>query len=111
MTELTMVAALNAALRAALDDDSRVLLMGEDIGQLGGVFRVTDGLAKDFGELRVVDTPLAESGIVAAAVGLTLYFALAVRAHFRAADPVKEAFPAFGLLVVSAFLLVLGIAA
>ena len=72
MTELTMVAALNAALRAALDDDSRVLLMGEDIGQLGGVFRVTDGLAKDFGELRVVDTPLAESGIVAAAVGLAM---------------------------------------
>ena len=72
MTELTMVAALNASLRAALEDDSRVLLMGEDIGQLGGVFRVTDGLAKDFGELRVVDTPLAESGIVATAVGLAM---------------------------------------
>ena len=72
MTELTMVAALNAALRAALDRDSTVLLMGEDIATLGGVFRVTDGLAKDFGEQRVIDTPLAESTIIGAAVGLAM---------------------------------------
>ncbi|MCX6459130.1 MAG: alpha-ketoacid dehydrogenase subunit beta [Actinobacteria bacterium] len=72
MTELTMVAALNAALRASLDRDSKVLLMGEDIAILGGVFRVTDGLVKDYGEQRVVDTPLAESTIIGAAVGLAM---------------------------------------
>ena len=72
MTELTMVAALNAALRASLDRDSKVLLMGEDIAILGGVFRVTDGLVKDYGEKRVVDTPLAESTIIGAAVGLAM---------------------------------------
>ncbi|WP_030222200.1 alpha-ketoacid dehydrogenase subunit beta [Streptomyces bikiniensis] len=68
----TLVAALNAALRAALAEDPRTLLMGEDIGRLGGVFRVTDGLQKDFGEGRVMDTPLAESGIVGTAIGLAL---------------------------------------
>jgi pyruvate dehydrogenase E1 component beta subunit len=62
--------AINSGLRAALEGDDRVLLMGEDIGPLGGVFRVTDGLQKDFGESRVMDTPLAESGIVGTAVGL-----------------------------------------
>jgi pyruvate dehydrogenase E1 component beta subunit len=72
MAELSMVAALNAGLRAALDHDPKVLLIGEDIGQLGGVFRVTDGLLKDFGEQRVVDSPLAESTIVGAAVGLAM---------------------------------------
>ena len=69
---VSMVQALNEALRAALDDDPKVLLMGEDIGALGGVFRVTEGLAKDFGEARVVDTPLGEAGIIGAAVGLAL---------------------------------------
>lgn len=69
---VTMVQALNEALRASLDDDSRVLLMGEDIGPLGGVFRVTEGLAKDFGEHRVVDTPLGEAGIVGSAIGLCM---------------------------------------
>ncbi|MFJ8882610.1 alpha-ketoacid dehydrogenase subunit beta [Streptomyces sp. NPDC102402] len=69
---MTLVAALNASLRTALADDSRTLLMGEDIGRLGGVFRVTDGLQKDFGESRVMDTPLAESGIVGMAIGLAL---------------------------------------
>ncbi|HEY7859510.1 MAG TPA: alpha-ketoacid dehydrogenase subunit beta [Candidatus Nanopelagicales bacterium] len=72
MTVLTMAKALNAALRQSLDTDPKVLLMGEDIGKLGGVFRVTDGLQKDFGESRVIDTPLAESGIVGAAVGLAM---------------------------------------
>jgi pyruvate dehydrogenase E1 component beta subunit len=71
MTEMTIVEALNNGLRAALDDPA-VLLMGEDIGRLGGVFRVTDGLLKDFGEDRVLDTPLAESGIVGTAIGLAL---------------------------------------
>ncbi|MDI7786372.1 MULTISPECIES: alpha-ketoacid dehydrogenase subunit beta [Streptomyces] len=69
---MTLVAALNASLRTALADDPTTLLMGEDIGRLGGVFRVTDGLQKDFGESRVMDTPLAESGIVGMAIGLAL---------------------------------------
>ncbi|MDF9814477.1 alpha-ketoacid dehydrogenase subunit beta [Streptomyces sp. SPB162] len=71
-TTLTMAKALNEALRQALDTDPKVLLMGEDIGKLGGVFRITDGLQKDFGEERVIDTPLAESGIVGTAIGLAL---------------------------------------
>ncbi|MET0435684.1 MAG: alpha-ketoacid dehydrogenase subunit beta [Cellulomonas sp.] len=69
---MTFAKAINAGLRAALERDPKVMLMGEDIGALGGVFRVTDGLAKDFGTDRVVDTPLAESGIVGTAIGLAL---------------------------------------
>ena len=68
----TLAKAINAGLRKAMEDDPKVILMGEDIGTLGGVFRVTDGLQKDFGEARVVDTPLAEAGIMGTAVGLTL---------------------------------------
>ncbi len=64
--------ALNAGLRTAMHDDDRVLLMGEDIGRLGGVFRVTEGLQAEFGERRVLDTPLAESGIVGTAIGLAM---------------------------------------
>ena len=64
--------ALNAGLRAALESDDRVLLMGEDIGRLGGVFRVTEGLQARFGDRRVIDTPLAESGIVGTAIGLAM---------------------------------------
>jgi pyruvate dehydrogenase E1 component beta subunit len=63
---------LNEGLRKALENDPKVLIMGEDVGKLGGVFRVTDGLHKDFGEARVIDTPLAESGIVGTAIGLAL---------------------------------------
>ncbi|HSF26304.1 MAG TPA: alpha-ketoacid dehydrogenase subunit beta [Actinomycetes bacterium] len=59
-------------LRKAMEDDPKVLIMGEDVGKLGGVFRVTDGLQKDFGEDRVIDTPLAESGIIGTAIGLAL---------------------------------------
>ena len=70
MTELTLAKALGSGLRRALADDDRVVLMGEDIGQLGGVFRVTDGLQRDFGADRVMDTPLAESAIIGTAVGL-----------------------------------------
>ncbi|MCB2413437.1 alpha-ketoacid dehydrogenase subunit beta [Demequina sp. TTPB684] len=69
---LTLAGAINAGLRAAMDRDPKVVLMGEDIGALGGVFRVTDGLHKDFGERRVIDTPLAESGIVGTAIGMSM---------------------------------------
>jgi 2-oxoisovalerate dehydrogenase E1 component beta subunit len=69
---LTLGKALNLGLRRAMEDDSKVILMGEDIGKLGGVFRITDGLQKDFGDDRVIDTPLAESGIVGTAIGLCL---------------------------------------
>ncbi|GHG49528.1 2-oxoisovalerate dehydrogenase subunit beta [Flavimobilis marinus] len=69
---LTLAKAINLGLRQALADDDKTLLMGEDIGPLGGVFRVTDGLQAEFGEQRVVDTPLAESGIVGTAIGLAL---------------------------------------
>jgi 2-oxoisovalerate dehydrogenase E1 component beta subunit len=72
MTQITLAKALTNGLRAAMEADEKVVLMGEDIGKLGGVFRVTDGLQKDFGEDRVMDTPLAESGIVGTAVGLAL---------------------------------------
>ncbi|MEV6621447.1 alpha-ketoacid dehydrogenase subunit beta [Amycolatopsis sp. NPDC051106] len=68
----TMAQALNAALRDALKDDDRVLVFGEDVGTLGGVFRVTDGITADFGEDRCFDTPLAESGIVGFAVGMAM---------------------------------------
>jgi pyruvate dehydrogenase E1 component beta subunit len=72
MTTLTLSKALNEGLRKALEDDPKVLIMGEDVGKLGGVFRVTDGLQKDFGEARLIDTPLAESGIIGTAIGLAL---------------------------------------
>jgi 2-oxoisovalerate dehydrogenase E1 component beta subunit len=69
---LTLAKALNDGLRKAMEDDPKVIIMGEDVGKLGGVFRVTDGLQKDFGEDRVIDTPLAESGIIGTAVGLAI---------------------------------------
>jgi len=72
MTTITFAKAINLGLRKSLEQSPKVLLMGEDIGALGGVFRVTDGLQKDFGGDRVVDTPLAESGIVGTAIGLAL---------------------------------------
>jgi pyruvate dehydrogenase E1 component beta subunit len=95
MAATTMAKAINAGLRKALENDPKVLLMGEDIGKLGGVFRVTDGLQKDFGEARVIDSPLAESGIVGTAVGLAM----------RGYRPVVEiqfdgfVFPAFDQIV------------
>ncbi len=87
--------AINAGLRQAMAEDDRVLLMGEDIGPLGGVFRVTEGLQRDFGSARVIDSPLAEAGIVGSAIGLAL-------AGYR---PVLEiqfdgfVFPAFNQIV------------
>jgi len=72
MPAYTMVKALNEGLRASMERDPKMLIMGEDVGKLGGVFRVTDGLQKDFGEDRVIDTPLAESGIIGTAIGLAL---------------------------------------
>jgi pyruvate dehydrogenase E1 component beta subunit len=70
---VTMAAALNAALRDAMAEDPDVVVYGEDIGALGGVFRVTDGLAAEFGQARVWDSPAAESGIVGTAIGMAEY--------------------------------------
>ncbi|KAA1421685.1 alpha-ketoacid dehydrogenase subunit beta [Nocardioides humilatus] len=72
MTKVTLAKGLNMGLRKAMEADDKVLLMGEDVGTLGGVFRITDGLQKDFGEDRVIDSPLAESGIVGTAVGMAM---------------------------------------
>jgi pyruvate dehydrogenase E1 component beta subunit len=95
MTAMTFGQAINAGLRKALERDPKVLLIGEDIGTLGGVFRITDGLQKDFGAHRVVDSPLAESAIVGTAVGMC----------FRGYRPVCEIqfdgfiYPAFDQIV------------
>jgi pyruvate dehydrogenase E1 component beta subunit len=95
MTEMTLGKALGAGLRQAMRDDEKVVLLGEDIGRLGGVFRITDGLLDEFGAARVIDTPLAESGIVGTAVGLA----------FRGYRPVVEiqfdgfVYPAFDQIV------------
>lgn len=71
-TTLTIGKALNAGLRRALESDPKVVLAGQDIGKLGGVFRITEGLLADFGEHRVIDSPLAEAGIVGTGVGMAL---------------------------------------
>jgi pyruvate dehydrogenase E1 component beta subunit len=71
-TTLTMAKAINLGLRKAMVEDPKVMLMGQDIGRLGGVYRVTDGLQAEFGDKRVVDTPLAEAGIVGTAIGLAM---------------------------------------
>ncbi|WP_116247603.1 alpha-ketoacid dehydrogenase subunit beta [Nocardiopsis sp. FIRDI 009] len=71
-TKLTMAQALNRALRDAMTEDETVYVFGEDVGPLGGVFRITDGLTAEFGEHRCFDTPLAESGIVGMAVGMAM---------------------------------------
>lgn len=92
---ITIAKGLNMGLRAAMERDPNVLILGEDVGKLGGVFRITDGLQKDFGEHRVLDTPLAESGIVGTAIGLAI----------RGLRPVCEiqfdgfVFPAFDQIV------------
>lgn len=73
MPQMNMVQAINDALRTAMRADNRVLVMGEDVGRVGGVFRVTAGLQEEFGEARVIDTPLSENGIIGTAVGMALY--------------------------------------
>ncbi len=72
MAKMTMVQALNRALRDAMQEDPSVYVLGEDVGVGGGIFRVTDGLIEDFGQERVMDTPLAESGIVGFAIGMAI---------------------------------------
>ena len=95
MSTMTFGKAITAGLRRAMEKDPKVLVMGEDVGKLGGVFRITDGLQKDFGPQRVLDTPLAESGIMGTAVGLA----------FRGYRPVVEIqfdgfiYPAFDQIV------------
>ena len=78
MSQLTMVEAINLALHQAMEADDRVVVLGEDVARTGGVFRVTAGLLDKFGEERVVDTPLAEAGIVGAAIGMSVYGLLPV---------------------------------
>src|SRR5690242_21797202 len=73
MALINMVQAINDALRVAMRGDNRVVVLGEDVGKVGGVFRVTAGLQDEFGEERVIDTPLSENGIVGGAVGMALY--------------------------------------
>lgn len=72
MSKVTIGKAINAGLRRVMERDPKIVIMGEDIGKLGGVFRVTENLQKDFGEDRIIDTPLAESGIVGTAIGMAL---------------------------------------
>ena len=78
MSEMTMVEALNRALDQAMEADDRVVVLGEDVARTGGVFRVTAGLLDRYGEERVVDTPLAEAGIVGSAIGMSFYGLLPV---------------------------------
>lgn len=73
MAKMTMVQALNLALKQEMEKDDRVVVLGEDVGRDGGVFRVTDKLIDEYGEQRVVDTPLAEAGIVGTSIGMALY--------------------------------------
>jgi len=78
MALVNMVQSINDALRVAMRADQRVVVLGEDVGKVGGVFRVTAGLQEEFGEERVIDTPLSENGIVGSAVGMALYGILPV---------------------------------
>ena len=73
MAKMTMVQAINLALRQEMEKDDTVMVLGEDVGVDGGVFRVTDGLIDQFGEERVMDTPLAEVGIVGLSIGMAIY--------------------------------------
>jgi len=73
MAKMTMVQAINLALHQEMEKDDRVIVLGEDVGKDGGVFRLTEGLVEKFGEERVMDTPLAESGIVGVSIGMALY--------------------------------------
>src|SRR5258706_11448037 len=73
MPVMNIIQAVNSSLRGEMRRDDRVIILGEDVGKFGGVFRATDGLHKEFGPDRSIDTPLAEGGIIGAAVGMALY--------------------------------------
>ena len=73
MPTYNIIQAVNDALRSEMRRDENVVVLGEDVGQFGGVFRATQGLYEEFGADRVIDTPLAESGIIGTAVGMALY--------------------------------------
>lgn len=73
MPQMNLVQAIQSGLRNAMQEDDNVILLGEDIGRVGGVFRVTKGLQAEFGQERVVDTPLSESGIIGTSIGMALY--------------------------------------
>ena len=98
MTQMNLVQAINSALRGALQEDENVLLIGEDIGSLGGVFRVTRGLREEFGADRVLDTPLSETGILGTAIGIALH-GLRPVAEIQFADFI---YPGFDQLVSEA---------
>ena len=98
MAQLTMVQAINQALASEMRRDDRVVVLGEDVGKVGGVFRVTEGLYDEFGEDRVIDTPLAEGGIIGTAIGMALY-GLRPVPEIQFADFI---FPAFDQIVSEA---------
>jgi pyruvate dehydrogenase E1 component beta subunit len=95
MEQVNMVKAINGALRLEMARDRRVVVLGEDVGKVGGVFRVTDGLHQEFGEDRVIDTPLSEGGIIGTAIGMALYGMVPV-AEIQFADFI---FPAYDQIV------------
>src|SRR5574341_1583521 len=98
MATMNMVQALNLALREEMERDKDVVVLGEDVGKDGGVFRVTEGLYDRFGAERVIDTPLAETGIVGAAIGMAVYGLKPVAEIqfmgfiYAAVDPLKDKF-------------------
>src|SRR5215469_2837353 len=98
MARMNMVQALNSAMDVMLERDPRVVILGEDVGYFGGVFRVTDGLQRKYGESRVLDTPIAEGGIIAAAIGMGVY-GLRPVAEIQFADYI---YPAYDQLVSEA---------
>jgi 2-oxoisovalerate dehydrogenase E1 component beta subunit len=91
VTEKNLVTAIRDTLRAEMADDDRIVLLGEDVGVRGGVFKVSEGFIDAFGERRVIDTPLAESGIVGAAIGMAMHGLLPV-AEIEFADFIHPAF-------------------
>jgi 2-oxoisovalerate dehydrogenase E1 component beta subunit len=95
MPQLNMVQAINDALRVSMRSDDRIIVLGEDVGKVGGVFRVTAGLQNEFGEDRVIDTPLSENGIVGTAIGMALNGLIPI-AEIQFADFI---FPAYDQIV------------
>ena len=79
MPQMNMVQAINDALRIEMRKNDKVVVLGEDVGKVGGVFRVTAGLWDEFGDDRVIDTPLSEGGIIGTAIGMALYGLVPVR--------------------------------